>query len=66
MKRFLKKWLKRRLIKIAIETKKPISTHLFEWIYNSPIYTWRDKLLIARIANDLWEEYYCWLNRDNT
>ena len=37
MKRFLKKWLKRRLIKIAIETKKPISTHLFEWIGKNTI-----------------------------
>lgn len=68
MKRLFRKWLKRRLVKIAIEKRSSIPTHAFEWIYNSSMRTWRDKLLIVRAFGgpDFYEERYCWLNSDNT
>lgn len=68
MKRLFRKWLKRRLVKIAIEKRSSIPTYAFEWIYNSPMHTWRDKLLIVRAFGDLdfYEERYRWLNSDNT
>ena len=66
MKRLFKKWLKRQLVKIAIDTKRPIQTGLFDWIYSSPIHTWRDKLLIVKSCNDFCGEYYCWLHKDTS
>lgn len=65
MKKLFRKWLKRKLVKIAIEKKGPIPTHAFEWIYNSPMHTWRDKLLIVR-AGGLLDIDYAWLIDDNT
>ena len=66
MKHLLKKWLIRKLIKIAIDTKQPIQTELFDWIYSSPIHTWRDKLLIVRACDDFTKEYYRWLSNETT
>ena len=66
MKRLFKKWLKRQLVKIAIDKKHPIQTDLFDWIYGSPIHTWKDKLLIVKACDDFWEKYYCWLSNDTT
>lgn len=66
MKRLLRKWLKRKLIKIEIKYKRYHATSNFEWIYNSPIHTWRDKLLIVKAHDDLFEMHYSWLNNDTT
>lgn len=66
IKKMLMKWLKRQIVKIAIDKECPIPTWSFKWIYNSPINTWRDKLLIVRACGDFAEEYYCWLNSDST
>lgn len=66
MKRLLRKWLKRKLIKIEIKHKNSRATNHFEWIYDSPIQTWRDKLLIVKAYEDLCDKHYEWLNSDKT
>lgn len=64
MKCLFRKWLKRKLVKIAIEQKIPIPQYAFEWIYNSPMHTWKDKLLIVR-ASGVSAVDYSWLIDDN-
>lgn len=57
IKRLLRKWLRRQIIK-AYTMPKQIA---FEWIYYSPISTWRDKLFCLRNSMGGVEKDYDWL-----
>lgn len=46
MKRLLRKWLKRQIIKAYGD----IDQQTFDWIYNGPISTWKDKLFCIKNA----------------
>lgn len=63
MKKLLRKWLKRQIIKAHAN-----SVHeTFEWIYNSPMSTWRDRLFCVRnqpyFGNS--KRYYDWLTSNS-
>jgi len=57
MKKILRKWLKRRIIKLH----NPLGQQIFKWIYGSPVTTWKDKLLCVKYDPDLYKETYDWL-----
>lgn len=57
MKRLLRKWLKRRVV----ELHNPFEQQIFEWIYESSIFTWKDKLFCAQNCPDFYEQTYDWL-----
>jgi len=57
MKRLFRKWLKRRILCISPEYRQEI----FEWIYNSPISTWKERLFCVRVSLDFYKKYYDWL-----
>jgi len=59
IKRLFKKWLKRQVMKVTNDWDKT-----FEWIYGSPISTWRDKLFCIRHNSsiDIPKRAYKWLS----
>lgn len=63
MKKLLRKWLKRQIIKKA--TGMP-EQQIFEWIYDSPLPTWRDKLFCLKYANDRAKYAYTFLTNDSS
>lgn len=64
MKRLLRKWLKRQVIK---RTHVPIEPAFFEWIYDSPISTWKDILFCLKHVKyyDEAKYVYDWLSNDS-
>jgi len=62
MKRLFRKWLKRQIVKAHAMPEQQI----FEWIYGSPIATWKNKLLCIRCHPDRWREVYSFLNSDSS
>lgn len=57
MKRLFRKWLKRQIIKAQSDLKQDA----FEWIYNSPLFTWKDKLNCIKYDRNFYRETYDWL-----
>lgn len=62
MKRLLRKWLKRQILKACSRQ----SQRMFEWIYGSHISTWNDRLFCIKKARDLYaaQILYEWLTSD--
>lgn len=58
MKKILRKWLKRQIIKAHAMPEQLA----YEWIYNSPLSTWRDKLFCMRMYPNRWKEVYSFLS----
>jgi len=61
MKRLFRKWLKRQVLTAQTMPKQLA----FEWIYNSPITTWKDKLYCLRNSCNPKEDYN-WLNGNDS
>lgn len=61
LKRILCKWLKRRIMSIESCTQLTVIKREFEWVYNSPLHTWRDKLYCIRCKPFFEKEFYDWL-----
>lgn len=57
MKRLFRKWLKRQIIRMHT----PFEQQVFEWIYDSSISTWKDRLLCVKEAPDTYKDAYGWL-----
>jgi len=53
MKRLFRKWLKRQVLTAQAMPKQLA----FEWIYNSPITTWKDKLYCLQNSCNPKEDY---------
>lgn len=44
LKPLLRKWLKKRVMNVGLHVNK--TRKAYNWIYNSPLTTWRDKLYV--------------------
>lgn len=55
IKKVLRKWLKKK-----VYANIPIANNiaLFEWVYNSPLYEWRDRIWIVTHCPYTGEEKY--------
>lgn len=57
IKRLLRKWLRRKVIQYT----SAFWSGTFDWIYDSPLSTWRDKLMCLRTNPDDAKLAYRWL-----
>lgn len=61
MKRLLRKWLKRKVLKY---THGDLTRQTFEEIYREPIWIWKDCLFALKCNDATWQLHYKWLNKD--